>query len=314
MPQRKKAVLITGGAGFLGSHLCDWFLQRDFRVVCLDNFLTGDRKNIGHLLKDKNFSLIKQDISQEIKISLPLDYVLHFASPASPVDYLKFPIPTLKAGSQGTLHSLELAKAKKAVYLLASTSEVYGDPQEHPQKETYWGHVNPVGPRAVYDEAKRFAEALTTAYRRSHKLDAKIARIFNTYGPRMRINDGRVVPNFIHQALHHQPLTVYGDGSQTRSFCYYSDLVEGVMRLLFSKIPGPVNLGNPREFSILEFSRLVIQFSRAKSKIVFKPLPVDDPKQRCPDIRLARKELHWTPKVPLQPGLKETIRWFKERP
>lgn len=312
MSDRKKIVLITGGAGFLGSHLCDWFLRGNFRVMCLDNFITGHLKNVGHLLKDKNFRLIKHDISQEIKILGPIDYILHFASPASPVDYLKFPIPTLKVGSRGSHHTLGLAKAKKAVYFLASTSEVYGDPEEHPQKETYWGHVNPIGPRGVYDEAKRFAEALTMAYRRSHKMDTKIVRIFNTYGPRMRIKDGRVVPNFIYQALHHQPLTVYGNGSQTRSFCYYSDLVEGIVRLLFSKIPGPVNLGNPREFSILEFAKLVIKFSKTKSKIVFKPLPVDDPKQRRPDIRLAQKELKWVPKVSLEAGLKKTIEWFRE--
>ncbi len=313
MPFRKKTVLITGGAGFLGSHLCDRFIGRDFKVIGLDNFITGNLDNIRHLLKDKNFRLVKHDISREIKIPGPVDYVLHFASPASPVDYLKFPIPTLKVSSRGTHHTLGIAKSKRAVYLLASTSEVYGDPQEHPQKETYWGHVNPIGPRGVYDEAKRFAEAMTVAYRRYHKMNAKIVRIFNTYGPRMRIHDGRVVPNFIDQALHNRPLTVYGEGSQTRSFCYYSDLIEGLVRLLFSKIPGPLNLGNPHEFSIREFARLVIKFSGTKSKMIFKPLPVDDPKQRRPDIRLAQEELQWTPRVSLETGLPETIQWFREK-
>ena len=241
-----------------------------------------------------------------------MDYVLHFASPASPVDYLNYPIPTLKVGSLGTHNTLGLAKAKKARFLLASTSEVYGDPLVHPQKETYWGNVNPIGPRSVYDEAKRFAEAITTAYHRYHKMDTKIVRIFNTYGPRMRIQDGRVVPNFIDQILHEQPLTVYGNGKQTRSFCYYSDLVEGIVRLLFSNLNTPVNIGNPREFTILEFAKLVIKLSGAKSKIVYKPLPQDDPKQRQPDITMAKKYLKWSPKVKLEEGLKETIQWFKE--
>ncbi len=312
MSQRKKVVLITGGAGFLGSHLCDRFIHDGYKVICLDNLITGNPKNIAHLLKEKNFELVKHNISKEIRFKGAVDYVLHFASPASPVDYLNFPIPTLKVGSLGTYHTLGLAKEKRAVFLLASTSEVYGDPQEHPQKETYWGHVNPIGPRGVYDEAKRFAEALTMAYHRYHKMDTKIVRIFNTYGPRMRMRDGRVVPNFIYQALHNRPLTVYGVGKQTRSFCYYSDLLEGIVRLLFSKISGPVNIGNPDEFTIIEFAQMVIRLSNTKSKIVFKTLPTDDPKQRRPDITLAKRELKWSPKVFLEEGLRETMEWFKE--
>lgn len=308
----KKTVLITGGAGFLGSHLCDFFMERDFKVIALDNFITGNKKNIQQHLKNKDFRLIKHDISKEIRIPGKIDYIMHFASPASPVDYLNFPIPTLKVGSRGTHHALGLAKAKKAVFLMASTSEVYGDPQEHPQKETYWGHVNPVGPRGVYDEAKRFAEAMTMAYRRYHNMDTKIVRIFNTYGPRMRIKDGRVVPNFIDQALNNKPLTIYGDGKQTRSFCYFSDLIDGITRLLFSGISGPVNIGNPREFTIKEFADLVVKMSGTKSKIVYEPLPTDDPKQRKPDISLAKKELNWEPKVPLETGLQKTIDWFKK--
>lgn len=312
MPQQKKVILITGGAGFLGSHLCDRFIQDGFRVICVDNLITGDPRNIKHLLTDRNFKLVKHNISKEIRLKDPVDCVLHFASPASPVDYLSFPIPTLKVGSLGTHHALGLAKEKKAKFLLASTSEVYGDPEVHPQKETYWGHVNPIGPRGVYDEAKRFAEAMTMAYHRSHKMDTKIVRIFNTYGPRMRIQDGRVVPNFIYQALHNLPLTVYGNGKQTRSFCYYSDLIEGIVRLVFSKYHEPVNIGNPVEFTILEFAHLVTRLSKTKSKIVFKPLPIDDPKQRRPDISLAKRLLKWTPKVSLETGLKETIQWFEK--
>ncbi len=314
MPQRKKVALITGGAGFLGSHLCDQLIEREFKVLCVDNFITGNIKNVKHLLKYKNFELIKHDISNEIKVPGSIDYVLHFASPASPVDYLNYPIQTLKVGSRGTHHSLGLAKIKKAVFFLASTSECYGDPQEHPQKETYWGHVNPIGPRGVYDEAKRFAEAMTMAYHRVHKIDTKIIRIFNTYGPRMRVKDGRVVPNFIYQALHHEPLTVFGDGKQTRSFCFYSDLIDGILKLLFSGIHGPVNVGNPGEFTILEFAQLVIKLSGTESKIVYNPLPVDDPKQRRPDITLAREALNWEPNVKLEDGLKQTIAWFKEHP
>ncbi len=309
-----QTVVITGGAGFLGSHLCDRFITEGFKVICVDNLITGNLRNIAHLRRERRFDFVKHNVSKDIRISGPVHHVLHFASPASPVDYLNFPIPTLKVGSLGTHNALGLAKLKKARFLLASTSEVYGDPLVHPQKETYWGNVNPIGPRGVYDEAKRFAEAITMAYHREHKINTKILRIFNTYGPRMRIMDGRVVPNFIHQALHHKPLTVYGNGLQTRSFCYYSDLVEGIFRLLFSKIHGPVNIGNPDEFTILEFAKMVIQMSKTKSKIVFEPLPTDDPKQRKPDITLAKKELGWTPKVKLAEGLKETIRWFEANP
>lgn len=307
----RKVVVITGGAGFLGSHLCDRFIQDGLRVLCVDNLITGNLDNIQHLLKDKNFEFIKHDISKEFRLKGTVHYVLHFASPASPVDYLNYPIPTLKVGALGSHITLGLAKLKKARYLLASTSEVYGDPQEHPQKESYWGHVNPIGPRGVYDEAKRFAEAITMAYHRYHKVDTRIVRVFNTYGPRMRIHDGRVVPNFLYQAIHHKPLTVYGRGTQTRSFCYYSDLIEGILRLLKSNVTAPVNIGNPDEFTILEFARLVIAMSQTKSKIVFKPLPTDDPRQRRPDITLARKYLQWSPQVKLEDGLQETIQWFK---
>ena len=312
MSKKKKIILITGGAGFLGSHLCDRFINDGLKVICVDNLITGTMRNILHLHKHKNFEFIKHDVSKELHITGHVDYVLHFASPASPIDYLTYPIPTLKVGSLGAHNTLGLAKLKKARYLIASTSEIYGDPEVHPQKETYWGHVNPIGPRGCYDEAKRFAEAITMAYHRYHKIDTRILRIFNTYGPRMRIKDGRVVPNFIYQALHNKPLTVYGSGRQTRSFCYYSDLVEGVVRLLYSKIHGPVNIGNPDEFTILEFAKMVIKISGTKSKITYKPLPTDDPKQRKPDITLAKKYLHWKPKVKLQQGLQETIRWFKE--
>jgi dTDP-glucose 4,6-dehydratase len=310
---RRKRVVVTGGAGFLGSHLCDRFIQEGCQVVCMDNLITGNLKNVAHLQDDKHFEFIKHDVSKEITVTGTVDYILHFASPASPVDYLNYPIPTLKVGSLGTHNTLGLAKLKKAKYLLASTSEVYGDPQEHPQKETYWGHVNPIGPRGVYDEAKRFAEAITLAYHRYHKIDTKIIRIFNTYGPRMRIRDGRVVPNFIYQALHGKPLTVYGNGRQTRSFCYYSDLIEGIYRLLFSKIPGPVNVGNPGEFTIQQFAELVLKISGSKSKIVYKPLPTDDPRQRQPDITLAWRQLKWKPQVKLEKGLEETIRWFQQK-
>jgi len=309
--KKKKRIVITGGAGFLGSHLCDRFIKDDCKVVCVDNLVTGNLNNIKHLSNDKNFDFIKHDISKTVKIAGHIDSILHFASPASPVDYLNLPIPTLKVGSLGTHNLLGLAKLKKARLLMASTSEIYGDPLVHPQKESYWGNVNPIGPRGVYDEAKRFAEAITMAYRRYHKIDTKIIRIFNTYGPRMRINDGRVVPNFIHQALHNKPLTVYGSGKQTRSFCYYSDLVEGIVKLLRSKMEGPVNIGNPDEFTILEFAKLVIELSGSKSKIVYKPLPEDDPKKRKPNISLAKKRLRWAPKIKLKVGLKETIDWFK---
>ncbi len=310
MAKRKKIIVITGGAGFLGSHLCDSFLHLGFRVVCVDNFITGSEANIGHLAREKDFRLIRRDVSKPIRIQGPVDYILHFASPASPVDYLNYPIQTLKVGSLGTHNTLGLAKKKSARYLLASTSEVYGDPMVHPQKESYWGHVNPIGPRGVYDEAKRFAEAITMAYHRVHKLDTRIVRIFNTYGPRMRMMDGRVVPNFIYQVMHRSPLTVYGRGTQTRSFCYVSDLVEGIIKLLFSDYCDPVNLGNPSEFTILQLARQISRLAGIKTKIVFRPLPTDDPKQRQPDITLAKRVLDWTPQVGLEEGLSKTWHWF----
>lgn len=313
MSPRKKTAVVTGGAGFLGSHLCDRFLAEDMKVFCVDNLITGNLLNIEHLKGERNFRFIQHDISKEFRLGDKVDYVLHFASPASPVDYLNYPIPTLKVGALGSHITLGLAKLKKARYFLASTSEVYGDPQVHPQKESYWGHVNPIGPRGVYDEAKRFAEAITMAYHRYHGLDTRIVRIFNTYGPRMRINDGRVVPNFIHQALYHKPLTVYGRGTQTRSFCYYSDLIEGIVRLLKSNVTTPINIGNADEFTILRFAQLVVRLSHTQSKIVYQPLPQDDPKQRQPDITLAKRYLRWSPKVKLEDGLKETIRWFEGR-
>ena len=309
---RKKTVVITGGAGFLGSHLCDRFIEEGMKVVCVDNLITGNMNNLKHLKKNKDFRFIKHDISKELRFQDKVDFVLHFASPASPADYLLHPIPTLKVGALGSHNTLGLAKLKKARYLIASTSEVYGDPLEHPQKETYWGNVNPVGPRGVYDEAKRFAEAITMAYRTYHNVDTRILRIFNTYGPRMRINDGRVVPNFIYQALHDKAITVYGNGKQTRSFCYYSDLIEGITKLLFADTAGPVNVGNPDEFTILQFAKLVIKLSGSKSKICFQALPTDDPKQRKPDITLAKKLLKWKPKVNLEQGLGQTIQWFKD--
>ena len=309
----KATILITGGAGFIGSHLCDRFIRQGHRVLCLDNLVTGDKANIRHLLKDRRFRFIRHDVSCKILIKEPVHYLLHFASPASPVDYMELPIQTLKAGALGTYHTLGLAKAKKARFLLASTSEVYGDPLVHPQTEDYWGHVNPVGPRSVYDEAKRFAEAITMAYHRAHKVNTAIIRIFNTYGPRMRARDGRVVPNFIDQALHHKPLTIYGTGQQTRSFCYIDDLVEGIARLLFSRVHTPVNMGNPKEFTILELARVIQKISGEKMKLVRKPLPQDDPKQRRPDIACAKKYFHWQPKVELEDGLRATLDWFKDK-
>ena len=310
-------VLITGAAGFLGSHLADRFVQEGHTVVGMDNLITGNMDNIAHLMGHKRFSFIKQDVSNYIYVPGALDAVLHFASPASPNDYLEHPIPTLKVGSLGTHNTLGLAKDKGARYLLASTSEVYGDPQVNPQPETYWGHVNPIGPRGVYDEAKRFSEALVLAYQRSHHMETRIVRIFNTYGPRMRLNDGRVVPNFIHQALLGQPLTVYGDGSQTRSFQYYTDLVEGIYRLLLSAENLPVNIGNPNEMSILEFAQAVVEIAGSKSDIVFvKPQDeriADDPKVRRPDITKARALLGWEPRVSLHDGLAETIEFFRSR-
>jgi len=306
-------ILITGGAGFIGSHLCERFLDEGNEVICMDNLITGNADNIAPLFPNKRFSFIPQDVTNYIYVKGPLDAILHFASPASPIDYLELPIPTLKVGSLGTHKALGLAKEKGARFLLASTSEVYGDPLIHPQKEDYWGNVNPIGPRGVYDEAKRFAEAMTMAYDRAHKVETRIVRIFNTYGPRMRLKDGRVVPNFISQALKGEDLTVYGDGSQTRSFCYVSDLVEGITRLLRSDYDGPVNLGNPHEMSVLEFARRIIALTGSRSQIAFKPLPVDDPRVRQPDIGLARSLLGWEPRVLLDDGLQETIVYFREK-
>ena len=303
--------LITGGAGFLGSHLCDLFLARGHEVICMDNFLTGSPENIKHLFGREGFSFIKQDVTNYIHIDGPLDYVLHFASPASPIDYLEKPIQTLKVGSLGTHKTLGVAKDKGARYLIASTSEVYGDPLTHPQKEDYWGNVNPVGPRGVYDEAKRFAEAMTMAYNRFHGVETRIVRIFNTYGERMRVNDGRVVPAFISQALRNEPMTVFGDGSQTRSFCYYSDLIEGIYRLLMSDEVQPTNIGNPSEMTVLQFAREIQRLTGTSAEIEFRPLPEDDPKIRRPDITKARELLKWEPVVPLEEGLSKTIDYFR---
>jgi dTDP-glucose 4,6-dehydratase len=303
--------LITGGAGFLGSHLCDLFLARGHEVICMDNFLTGSPQNIKHLFGKDGFTFIKQDVTQYIHIDGPLDYVLHFASPASPIDYLEKPIQTLKVGSLGTHKTLGVAKDKGARYLIASTSEVYGDPLTHPQKEDYWGNVNPVGPRGVYDEAKRFAEAMTMAYHRFHDVQTRIVRIFNTYGERMRVNDGRVVPAFISQALRNEPLTVFGDGSQTRSFCYYSDLIEGIYRLLMSDEVQPTNIGNPSEMTVLQFAEEIKRLTGSSAPIEFRPLPEDDPKIRRPDITKARNLLGWEPQVPLADGLARTIEYFR---
>ena len=306
-------VLVTGGAGFLGSHLCDYLLDKGHEVIGIDNLITGNIQNISHLSGNECFRFIKHDVTEFIYVPGALDAVLHFASPASPVDYLEYPIQTLKVGSLGTHKALGLAKEKKARFLLASTSEVYGDPQIHPQHEDYWGHVNPIGPRGVYDEAKRFAEAMTMAYHRYHGVETRIVRIFNTYGPRMRLNDGRVVPNFIAQALAGKPITVFGDGSQTRSFCYHTDLIEGIFRLLISDEDTPVNIGNPVEYSILEFARKIIELTGSRSEIVHEELPVDDPKVRRPDISKARRVLGWEPSVPLEEGLRRTIEFFRPR-
>ncbi len=306
-------IVVTGGAGFLGSHLCDYLVKKKHKVICIDNLLTGNLKNINHLFGNDKFHFIKQDVTEFIHISGKIDAVLHFASPASPIDYLKLPIQTLKVGSLGTHKALGLAKEKKAIFLLASSSEVYGDPLKHPQKESYWGNVNPIGPRGVYDESKRFSEALTMAYHYSHKMNTKIARIFNTFGERMRKDDGRVVPAFINQALKGRPLTVFGTGKQTRSFCYISDMVEGIHKLLLSKVTEPINLGNPEEMRVFDFAKLILKITESKSKIVFKPLPVDDPKVRQPDISKAKKLLKWKPQVNLEEGLKKTIAFFKTR-
>ncbi len=307
MPKR---VVITGAAGFIGSHLAETLLDRGFSVVGIDNLLTGDPSNIAHLA-GRDFQFIKHDVTNYIYVDGPVDYVLHWASPASPIDYLELPIPTLKVGALGTHKALGLAKAKGARFVLASTSEVYGDPLEHPQKESYWGNVNPIGPRGVYDEAKRFAEAMTVAYHRYHRVDAKIVRIFNTYGPRMRVRDGRAVPAFISQALRNEDVTVFGDGRQTRSFTYITDLVDGILRLMESNVNDPVNIGNPREMTLEDLARTIIRMTGSTSKIVYRPLPEDDPKVRQPDITRAKTLLGWEPKVALEQGLETTIEYFR---
>ncbi|MFG0319570.1 MAG: UDP-glucuronic acid decarboxylase family protein [Planctomycetota bacterium JB042] len=305
--------LVTGGAGFLGSHLCDRLLADGLEVIAMDNLITGDLANIEHLFKDERFSFIHYDVTNYIHVEGPIDYIFHFASPASPIDYLEYPIQTLKVGSLGTHKALGLAKAKGARFLLASTSECYGDPLVHPQTEEYWGNVNPVGPRGVYDEAKRFAEAMTMAYHRFHAVETRIVRIFNTYGPRMRLNDGRALPTFMQQALNGEPITVFGDGSQTRSFCFVSDLIDGIVRLSRSDYALPVNIGNPHEITILEFARRVVEMTGTGSEIAFKDLPVDDPKVRQPDITKARELLGWEPKVALEEGLKTTLDFFQKK-
>ena len=308
----KKLVVIAGAAGFIGSHLAETLLDRDYSVIGIDNLLTGDTANISHLA-NRDFSFIKHDVTNYIYVDGPVDFVLHWASPASPIDYLELPIPTLKVGALGTHKALGLAKAKGARFVLASTSEVYGDPLEHPQKETYWGNVNPVGPRGVYDEAKRFAEAMTMAYHRFHGVDTKIVRIFNTYGPRMRLHDGRAVPAFMSQALRNEDVTIFGSGKQTRSFCYVTDLVDGILRLAESKENDPVNIGNPQEMTIEEIARVIIKMTGATSKIVYRPLPEDDPKVRQPDITRARTLLGWEPKVGLEEGLTKTLEYFRKK-
>ena len=304
--------LVTGGAGFLGSHLCEYFLDKGHEVVCMDNLITGSKDNISAIKSDK-FQFIEHNVSEYIELEGELDYILHFASPASPIDYLELPIQTLKVGALGTHNALGLAKAKNAVLLLASTSEVYGDPLVHPQPEDYWGNVNPIGPRGVYDEAKRFAEAITMAYHRTHGINTKIIRIFNTYGPRMRVNDGRAIPNFLKQALAGKDISVYGEGSQTRSFCYVSDLVEGIYRLLLSDQNYPINIGNPSEMTIKEMADKILQATNSTSKITYVPLPEDDPKVRQPDITRAKKHLNWEPKVKLDEGLKSTLKYFQKQ-
>lgn len=305
--------LITGGGGFIGSHLCERFLAEGHEVIAVDNFITGRIENVRHLFGQPKFRLIEHNVSQHISVDGPIDNILHFASPASPVDYLLYPIQTLKVGSLGTHNTLGLARAKNARYLMASTSEVYGDPEQHPQREDYWGNVNPIGPRGCYDEAKRFSEAIVMAYHRTHNVNTHIVRIFNTYGERMRLDDGRVLPNFVGQAMRGESLTVYGNGSQTRSFCYVSDLVEGIYRLLFTEFHEPVNLGNPDEVSILEFAREILALSGSSSKLVFHPLPQDDPKVRKPDITRARQLLGWEPKVNRHDGLKRTLDYFRKQ-
>jgi dTDP-glucose 4,6-dehydratase len=306
-----KKVLITGGAGFIGSHLCDLFIDKGYRVICMDNLITGKLANIKHLAKDKGFKFVKHDVTKYIDVKGRVDYILHFASPASPIDYLKYPIQTLKVGSLGTHNALGLAKTKKATFLLASTSEVYGDPRVNPQHEGYWGNVNPIGPRGVYDEAKRFAEAITMAYHRYHGMDTRIVRIFNTYGERMREHDGRAIPNFFSQALSGRPITVYGDGNQTRSFCYVSDLIDGIYKLLMSAESMPVNIGNPAELTLLRLAKSIKKLTKSRSGIVYKDLPVDDPKVRRPNISKAQKILRWRPDVSLEDGLSRNIEYFK---
>ena len=308
-----KTAIITGGAGFLGSHICDKLLQENINVICIDNLLTGTLDNIEHLFENPKFKFIKHDVTNFIHVPGKVDYVLHFASPASPIDYLKLPIQTLKVGSLGTHKALGLAKEKNAVFLLASTSEVYGDPEVNPQSEDYWGNVNPIGPRGVYDEAKRFAEAMTMAYQRYHNVETRIVRIFNTYGPRMRLDDGRALPTFVSQALTGKDITVFGDGSQTRSFCYVTDLIDGIYKLLLSEIKTPVNIGNPSEITIKQFAEEVIAFTKSKSRIVYKPIPEDDPQIRRPDISKARELLGWKPQVNREEGLLKTIDYFKEK-
>ena len=304
--------LITGGAGFLGSHLCDYFLDKGHEVICMDNLLTGDLNNIKHI-NSSRFQFVEHNVTKYIDVKGRLDYILHFASPASPIDYLELPIQTLKVGSLGTHNALGLAKDKKAVFLLASTSEIYGDPLVHPQKEDYWGNVNPIGPRGVYDEAKRFAEAITMAYHYYHKVETRVVRIFNTFGPRMRIDDGRAIPNFFCQAVKGEDLTVFGDGSQTRSFCYYTDLIDGIYGLLMSKENQPVNIGNPDEMTLISIAKKIISVTKSSSKIAFKPLPVDDPRIRQPDITKAKEIFNWFPKVSLDQGLKNTLEYFKSK-
>jgi dTDP-glucose 4,6-dehydratase len=308
-----ETIVITGGAGFLGSHLCERLLADGCAVICLDNFCTGVPGNVAHLIENPSFRLIRYDISEYVHVSGPVDAVLHFASPASPVDYLELPIETLKVGSIGTMHALGLAREKGARFLLASTSEVYGDPLVHPQSESYWGNVNPIGPRGVYDEAKRFSEALTVAYRKNHRVDTKIVRIFNTYGPRMRPNDGRAIPTFIRQALQSEPITVSGDGSQTRSVCYVDDMAAGILRMLWSTHPGPMNLGNPSELSVLELAETIRRLTGSASPVTFVPRPTDDPRIRQPQIDLAKEVLGWKPEVGLAEGLNRTIAWFRTR-
>lgn len=305
-------ILITGGAGFIGSHLCDYLLNKGHEIICMDNLITGSIDNIAHIVSDR-FKFYKYDVTEFIYLEGDLDFILHFASPASPIDYVRFPIQTLKVGALGTHKTLGLAKNKGASYLLASTSEVYGDPLVSPQREDYWGNVNPIGPRGVYDEAKRFAEAMVMAYHTYHGIDTRIVRIFNTYGPRMRLDDGRAIPTFIHQALEGRDLTVYGDGNQTRSFCYIDDLVEGIYSLLNASFNGPINIGSPHEISILEIANLIIELSSSKSKIIHMSLPQDDPRVRRPDITLARDLLKWEPKTPLRYGLEMTIDWFRRK-